>query len=181
MYYSLKDKNKSLYKFSYDLANMLIENELPPLFLCVGNSKIIDDSLGAIVGTLLKGYYKIENPVLGNHKNPLYGISLKKTLDLLKTKYFNYNIVVIDASIGNLSNLYDISLNPFGINIDCLKSNKFVGNISISSVTFVGKITNSILLNSEKKKCVFDVSNFIACGVYNALKIYKNLTKKEAL
>lgn len=181
MYYSLENKNNSLKNFEYELANMFIENNKPPLFLCVGNSKIVDDSLGAIVGTLLKDYYKINSPVLGNHKHSLFGTSLNHALTLLKTKYYNYNIVVIDASIGSLDNLYNISLNPFGINIDCLKSNKIVGNISISSVTYVGKITNLILLNSEKKKYVFEVANYIACGIYNALKIYKNLTEKEVV
>lgn len=181
MYYCLENKNKSIKNFSFDLANMLIKNNKPPLFLCVGNGKIVDDSLGAIVGTLLKQYYKISYPVIGDFKNSLYGTSLKDSLYLIKTKYYNYNVVVIDASIGSLNNLYNIRLNPFGLNIDCLKSNKYVGDISISSVTYAGKITNLILLNSEKKKYVFKVANFIACGIYNALKIYENLTEKEVV
>lgn len=177
MHYNIENKNKTLKIFSYDLANSLLEKGKPPVFLCVGNSKVVDDSLGAIVGTLLKDYYKIKFPILGNFNNPLFGESLTQSLELLITKYFNNTIIVIDASIGNLNNLYNVNLTPHGININCFKSQKIVGDISITSITNVGKFTNLLLLNCEKKKHIFDVANFIACGIYNSLNIYKNTTK----
>lgn len=181
MYYTLFNHEKNNKKFSYDLANMILELEKPPIFLCVGSNKIVDDSLGALTGELLSHYYKIPSKVFGNLTCPQVGNNLQNTLIKIKSEYYNNTIIVVDSSIGKLNNLYDVSLNCCSLNIDCLNSNKIVGDISISSVTYVKGINDLLFQNSEKKKCVFKLANFIASGIYNALNLCEKIKNHKAI
>lgn len=176
MYYTSLDlKNNK--KFSYDLANIFFEMKGLPIFLCVGNDKVVEDSLGAITGQLLKDFYKTEAIIFGDCENPLVGERLKQTLNIISVHHFNKKIVVIDASIGELDYLHQISLNPFGTIIDFFNNNsrKKYGDISITAVTCVKGLNNLLFLPKEKKKIIFNMANFIANGIYNAIKLYHNL------
>lgn len=164
-------------EFEYDLANMILKKGKPVVFLCVGSNKIVADSLGALTGELLKKHYHISSPVLGSMTHPIISKNLNTTLNDIKTKYYNHTIIVIDSSVGKFQNLYNVRLNNFGLNVSYQNSNSFVGDISISSVTYSKGINNLLILKSEEKKEVFKVANFIASGIYNSLKIIDKFSK----
>lgn len=181
MVYTIKE-NENM-EFAYDLANIILKQQKPPLFLCVGSNKIVADSLGCITGELLYRYYNINNIVIGNIYNPIISTNIESTLNKIKETYHNNSIIVIDSSVGHIEDLYKIKLNNFGLQINYQNNNKLIGDASISSVCYVKGINGLLILKSEEKKLVFKVANYIAWHIKLALeiceKINKNLVKNE--
>lgn len=176
MRYNLSYK-KIKTEFIYDLANLILKQNKPVLFLCVGSNKIVCDSLGALVGELLQKYYKINEVVIGNMTHPIIYKNLNKTLNYITSKYYNYCIIVIDASIGSLENLYTVKLNNFGLQIAYPLNKKLIGSISISSVTYIKGLNNLILTPTEQQRNIFSVANSIAHSIKMALELCSNVTK----
>lgn len=173
------DSEKLGIEFEYDLANMILKKGNPLLFLCLGSNKIVSDSLGALTGELLKNYYHIDATVIGDMHRPIISKNLEPTLQHIKEKYYNHTIIVIDSTIGRLDDMYRMKLNNFGLQVSCLQNQKFLGDISISSVTYVKGINGLLLLNSEEKKYIFKIANYIAHHIKNALQICRRLNQKS--
>ena len=176
MIYNIYNDNNQ--EFEYDLANMILKKNKPPLFLCVGSNKIVADSLGAITGELLKNHYNIDNIVIGDMTSPIISSNLSSTIEKLNCKYFNHTIIVIDSTIGELKDMYHVKLNNYGLPISYQTNKKFVGDISISSVCYVKGINGLLILNSEEKKFVFETANYIAHRIKLAIDICKKLNYK---
>lgn len=179
MYYNLDSKHSSK-NFSFELANLILESGKSPVFVCIGSNKIVDDSLGAITGELLKKYYKINASVFGMIDSPLVGNNLKQKLQKIKSENMDKLVVVIDACVGRLEHLYDITLNKCSINIDYQNLNLKIGDVSISAITYVKGINSLLLLPIEKKRSVFKCALFIATSIFNALNMVDNLNERES-
>ena len=77
------------------------------LFICIGNSNIIGDSLGPLIGSFLQEYAntilkntKIE--VQGTIENPI-GYNRINKLEYNNNKYTN--VIIIDSALGNEKNI----------------------------------------------------------------------------
>ena len=68
------------------------------LFLCIGDSNIVGDSLGPLIGSFLEeNKYKYKNiKVAGTIENPIR----YKDIDKIKRER-NQQIIVIDSALGN--------------------------------------------------------------------------------
>ena len=179
MNYTLNNFEKSNREFSYDLANILLKKEKPLLILCVGSNKIVWDSIGSITGQLLKQYYKVDITILGDMNFPITHKNIENTLNTIHTKYFDYNILIIDSTIATIENLYNINLNNHGLYIDSLSAKRYIGDISISSNTWLYGLHKFIITPTLEKQTVFRIANFIACGIFNALKIVNKIKNFE--
>lgn len=101
------------------------------LFFCVGTDRNTGDSLGPLVGSILKnmGY-----EVLGTIDEPVHGENLKEKINLSREKYKDYLIVAIDACLGRMKDigkiyLFNGPLHPgTGVGNNLLPQ---IGNISI--------------------------------------------------
>lgn len=79
------------------------------LFLCIGNSNIVGDSLGPIIGSFLqskieKSKYNFNIEVIGTMENPIG----YKDINNIKEKYLSYNyrkIIIIDSALGKENNV----------------------------------------------------------------------------
>ncbi|MBR1925765.1 MAG: DUF1256 domain-containing protein [Clostridia bacterium] len=85
---------ESLKKISYDIAKNFDE---PPVVLCLGSNKLLDDCLGPTVGSMLKenGYMGY---VYGTLDSPIVCQNLKYALDFVKSTHKNKKLLIIDAS-----------------------------------------------------------------------------------
>jgi putative sporulation protein YyaC len=176
MIYNLFNNNIKK-EFIYDLSNIIIKKDSPILFLCVGSNKFASDSLGALVGELLKNYYKINEIVIGNMTHPIIAKNLNRTLNLIKEKYSNYRVIVVDASVGTLNNLYNVKLNNFGLQIAHQVNQNLIGDISISCTTYIKGLNGLIITPMEQKRNIFFVANCIAHSIKTALDLCKNIAK----
>lgn len=76
-----------------------LTQELPevPVVLCLGSSKVIEDSLGPMVGTLLlsAGY---PNYVYGTVDAPIHSKNLEYALQFIRATHPRQKLLVVDAS-----------------------------------------------------------------------------------
>jgi putative sporulation protein YyaC len=70
------------------------------VFLCIGSDRYVSDSLGPLVGTMLKEH-DVPFRVYGTLEEPVHAFNLKGILKEIKKKFKKPLIFAIDASIGN--------------------------------------------------------------------------------
>ena len=75
-----------------------------PVVLCIGSDLAIGDSLGPVVGTMLKkkGFH---GAVYGTLKNPVTAKEVKYVNDFLKKTHPNAPVIAIDAAVGEESDV----------------------------------------------------------------------------
>ncbi|MFL6559238.1 MAG: spore protease YyaC, partial [Bacillus sp. (in: firmicutes)] len=82
------------------LKDVLSNTSKEVIFLCVGSDRSTGDSLGPLVGTMLKEN-DIPFPVYGTLEKPVHALNLKKILkDIYQTHYDPF-ILGIDACLGD--------------------------------------------------------------------------------
>lgn len=122
------------------------------LFLCIGNSNIIGDSLGPLIGSFLQSHKKnicnnAKIDVLGTLSDPIGYKNITNSFEnkILRKEYSK--IVVIDSALGTEKNIGKILINNSklcagnGVNI----GKNLYGDVSIKGI--VGKNHNNIELN----------------------------------
>lgn len=70
-----------------------------PLFLCIGSDRVTGDSLGPLIGTILKKK-RADISVLGTLDAPVHALNLADTLHQIQKKEIPGPVVAIDASLG---------------------------------------------------------------------------------
>lgn len=85
---------------------------LPPVILCIGTDRIVGDSLGPLVGTLLKKAAGNRLPVYGTLKRTVHAENLHETIDEIKKKHPGRIVVAIDASLGSREQVGAVLVRP---------------------------------------------------------------------
>lgn len=106
------------------LEKALRENEKEVAFVCIGTDRVLGDTLGPLVGTLLEEA-KIPN-VFGTLEKPIETSTYKDFLEEIKDK--DYLIVAVDSAMGE--NLGKISVSEGGL-LPRFETLPEIGNISI--------------------------------------------------
>lgn len=91
------------------------------LFICIGNSKIIGDSLGPLVGSVLlknKSYMEKSSKidVLGTITSPLVYSKIETEVKKINKNCYS-KIIIIDSALGNKNNIGEVSINTSNINV----------------------------------------------------------------
>ena len=89
------NKLGSINELASELAKIVDENTV---FVCVGTDRIIGDSLGPIVGSLLQD--RIPNKVYGTVEYPVHALNVNEIGKTIKEEHEGTTIVAIDACIG---------------------------------------------------------------------------------
>ena len=74
------------------------------VFICIGTTEIIGDSLGPMVGSLLEEKYKNNNniKIYGNMKTPVDFYNVDKIINSIEYKYSNKATkIIVDSALGN--------------------------------------------------------------------------------
>ncbi len=85
------------------------------LFLCIGSEKISGDSLGPIVGTLLREKYKLPYPVIGCEDMPVNGVNIDKYKNYVHRFFPAHRIIAIDAALGDKGDIGRIRYRRGGV------------------------------------------------------------------
>lgn len=106
------DQKNEIINLSNQLKNIINKDTV---FVCVGTDKIIFDSIGPLVGHIIK--QRFPNITLyGDLKNTLNGTNISTKIQEIKTKHKNNTILAIDATIANnhigCANLYNEPISP---------------------------------------------------------------------
>lgn len=161
--YSLELKDFSSSQiFEDNLVSSLKEYSYPPIFLCIGTSKCLQDCFGTFCGTALKKFSNFK--VFGSVKHEINAKNFLQTYNFIKKNNRNSPVVIIDNVFIKNSNETKLILKNSGVCPNCLSNNKIIGDVSILvngfSYNKFATINNykkiyKIILNSIKKlnKC----------------------------
>lgn len=86
------------------------------LFVCIGNGKIIGDSLGPLIGTVLeKNKRLIQNnvniDVIGTFENPILYYNVEEFIKNINSQDYS-EIVIIDSALGSKENIGKVMITP---------------------------------------------------------------------
>lgn len=121
------------------------------LFVCIGNGKIIGDSLGPLIGTVLeKNKRLIQNnvniDVIGTFENPILYCNVEKFIKNIDSQDYS-EIVIIDSALGSKENIGKVVITPaeilIGVGVN--RGRRVKGDIILKGV--VGINYNNISRN----------------------------------
>ena len=97
------------------LASQLKPQLANPVFLCIGTDKVFADSLGPKVGTLLNNAMQTPLFVYGMHGQNITAKNLDYAHRFVKKLHPSNQIVVVDAAVGENSQLGHVQISNGGI------------------------------------------------------------------
>ena len=177
------EKAISNYKDSlsyYTIANFIKDyiNE-NTVIVCIGSDRCIGDSLGPLVGTLLKESF-FPLPVYGTISTPIHALNINKELKTILSIHKSTNIIGIDACLGDKGNIGEIQARNFSVH-----PGKGVGKLlpEVGSVSIIGIVDASdgselftnrnirldLILNMSKNIC-----HSLIHGYYLSNKLKQN-------
>lgn len=93
-------EEKEIEKMANKLKEVISQTSKEIIFLCIGSDRSTGDSLGPLVGTMLREK-NIPFPVYGTLKDPVHALNIKKVLKEIQEKYKDPFILGIDACLGD--------------------------------------------------------------------------------
>lgn len=152
----------------------------PPIVVCIGSDLAIGDSLGPIVGSMLKEK-TVGLPVFvyGTLRQPITAKEIKYLRAFLRETHAGSQVIAVDAAVGvsgdvGLIKLLDEPLSPgAGANKNLGK----IGDLSIMGVVAEKSSLNYALLNSTRLNLVYTMAETVACAlselIYNRCDLCK--------
>lgn len=167
-----------------ELCQKILPNTSTPIFLCVGDSKIVSDCLGPTVGELLKTKHNINGFVYGDLRNNVNKENLPFYLNFIKENHLQNPVIVIDAGLNTLENVGLVKITTNNVLLGSYKNNEPIK--TQNSINIIGYINttgiNSLLfLKSVQLKTVLEMSNFIANSIDLSLKFITQLQQNNAV
>lgn len=145
---------------------------LAPIIVCVGSDLAIGDSLGPIVGSMLR--YKTQGLgtfVYGTLSAPITAKEIKYLRSHLKTTHRQRVAIVVDAAVGVQGDIGMIKLSdtPLYPGAGANKKLGAIGDLSIMGIVAEKSIANYALLNTTRLNLVYSMSEIIANALANVL------------
>lgn len=91
-----------------------MEKKRNVVFVCVGTPKIVGDSLGPVVGDMLRKR-NVNAFVYGTKRRPITALNLHGYRKMLDTYHRGDLIVAIDATMGNLEDVGKLKISEGGL------------------------------------------------------------------
>lgn len=93
-------EEKEIEKMANKLKEVLCKTSKEIIFLCIGSDRSTGDSLGPMVGTMLREK-NIPLPVYGTLQEPVHALNIKRVLKDIHETYAEPFILGIDACLGD--------------------------------------------------------------------------------
>ena len=140
----------------------------PPVIVCVGSDLAIGDSLGPIVGSMLKFKTQGLNVFLyGTLAAPVTAKEIRYVRTFLKETHPERQVIAIDAAVGDEGDIGLIKINdtPLMPGAGANKQLGSLGDISIMGVVAEKSITNYGLLNTTRLNLVYGMAEIVSDGL----------------
>ncbi len=162
--------------FAYNLASIL--NGAMPIIVCIGSDRVVSDMIGPMTAEILVKKYDIDAYVYGRLDNPIVAKNLKSAFRYIRNRHADGMVVVIDATLGKLSDVGMVKLRRGG----CIPAGGFsynydiYGDVSILPVVSTIGIQDKEFLIATKFNTIYKLAENIAECVNNAINISKGLS-----
>lgn len=109
------------------------------VIVCVGTDKICGDSLGPMVGNLLRHRYAVPCPVYGVEGRTVNGANLERYRRFLDAHYAGVPVIAVDAALGEVDEVGKIRYRLGGVQAGCALGRKSpaVGQLAVLGVVGV--------------------------------------------
>jgi putative sporulation protein YyaC len=147
------------------------------IILCIGTDRSTGDSLGPMIGTLLKKNNGLPATIFGNIDNPVHASNLDQMIEHIYKNHRNPFIIAIDAGLGKKSSVgyIDVKKGPLKPGSGVNKKLSEVGNMHITGLVNVGGYMEYLVLQSTRLSTVMKMAEVIA----RALEISVFQIRKE--
>lgn len=155
----------------------------PIIIVCIGTDRSTGDSLGPLVGTLLKKRKSESQPVFGTLDEPVHALNLKDTMNKIDHHYQNPFIVAIDACLGQYANIGTIQIGhgPMKPGAGVNKDLPPIGDIHITGIVNVGGFMEYLVLQNTRLSLVMDMAEIISASLYRSLLFRRDCSTYSAL
>lgn len=146
--------------------------EKPPVIVCIGSDLAIGDSLGPLVGSMLK--YKTQGMhvfIYGTLAAPVTAKEIKYLRTFLKETHAGSQIVAVDAAVGAEGDIGLIKLtdSPLYPGAGAQKKLGAIGDISVMGIVAEKSVANYGLLNTTRLNLVYSMSEMLSDAIANVL------------
>ena len=148
------------------------DNHTLPIIVCIGSDLAIGDSLGPIVGSMLK--FKTQGLgvfVYGTLSAPITAKEIAYMRTFLKEVHKGSPVIAIDAAVGEAGDIGLIKLNdtPILPGAGANKQLGAIGDISLMGIVAEKSIGNYGLFNTTRLNLVYTMSEIISDGLASLL------------
>lgn len=120
------------------------------IIVCIGTDRIIGDSLGPIVGSMLK-HKGFPLPIYGTIEEPIHALNMDKKLDEIKKLHPGKNIIGIDACLcDNKNEVGQIQARDYPV---------LPGKGFGKSLPGIGEVSIIGIINSNDNRNIFSLNN----------------------
>ncbi|MGL5870249.1 spore protease YyaC [Clostridium chrysemydis] len=154
------------YALATNLKNYICENTV---IVCIGTDKFIGDSLGPLVGSILK-----ENnfplPVYGTIDNPIHALNIDSKIKEIKDSHKDSLIIGIDACLGLRESIGEIHIRDYPIRPGkgVGKTLQSVGDISLVGIVDSNDNTDFFSSRSIRLSLIYNIAKTISYGFIHA-------------
>lgn len=150
------------------LKKIMPENTTAPVVLCVGSDLSVGDSLGPLVGTLLKNKLQALNLyVYGTLAKPITAHEVKYMNEFIKQTHPNSPIIAVDAAVGVAGDIGLIKIVKRGLKpgSGANKNLNRVGDVSVMGIVAEKTMFNYSLFSATRLNMVFKMAQIISDGI----------------
>ena len=153
---------------------------LKPIITCIGSDLVLGDSLGPLVGTMLKNM-GANVYVYGTLNYPITAKEVEYAKTYLKQMHPNSISIAIDAAVGTEEDIGLIKVRNVGLKpgLGVQKNLGSIGDISIIGIVAEKTTKNYNLFNLTRLNLIYKMSEAIAEGIVEYIKNFELPINKE--
>ncbi|NNV07312.1 spore protease YyaC [Geobacillus sp. C56-T2] len=166
---------------AWRIATLLPDPLVQPVaIVCIGTDRSTGDSLGPLVGTMLKEKPLSRFHVYGTLEEPIHAVNLEEKVEAIRLTHDEPFMIAVDACLGRLKSVGAITVakGPVrpgaGVNKQLLP----VGDAHIAGVVNVSGFMEFFVLQNTRLHLVMNMAKTIANGIYEAERF---VVRKERL
>ena len=135
-----------------------------PVVICIGSASVLGDSLGPMVGDLLRDKYNVRAFVYGGIRQPVNGINYAKYLSHVKEKHKGSFVFAVDACVGDSKDIGKVKISTSGVSAGGALNKNLAraGDIGILGVVAARQSDNLAALMNVNYNFVSQMSEGIA-------------------
>ena len=154
------------------LAKQLAGKLAGAIVLCIGTEKVVADSIGPRVGSLLNENMPQPIFVYGMQGANIHAQNIAKAVEIIKQLHPNRPLLVVDAAVGENSQLGHVQISNGGIFPGAATNKNLprVGDLSIIGIVAEKGMADFYTTSQQKNQLVAQVAQCIAGAILLALQ-----------
>nr|WP_065549602.1 spore protease YyaC [Enterocloster clostridioformis] len=146
------------------------------MFLCIGTDRSTGDSLGPLVGHMLRSRRLKGAAVIGTLDKPVHAMNLDLYARYIRLHYPDYVVVAIDASVGSLDHVGYATLGRGALQpgLGVSKELQAVGDIAITGIVGGVGSRDPVMLQSVRLSMVMKMADCICESIFLVERLWEN-------